>query len=155
MGAAGDRSWRHMIERGATVTWEAWDQRYKPNLDWNHAWGAAPANLLPRYVAGARAIAPGWRRAQIKPQPGGLAACRAKIPTPHGPLFVDWRCGLDFDLRFTAPAGVETELSLPLVAEPVVQVDGREVAFRDLADRIEVDGTWKGSHHVVVETGSR
>ena len=155
MGAPGDRSWRHMIEQGATITWEAWDQRYKPNLDWNHAWGAAPANLLPRYVAGARAIAPGWRRAQIKPHPGGLTACRAKIPTPHGPLFVDWRRGLDFDLRFTAPAGVGTELSLPLVAEPVVRVDGREVAFRILAGRIEVDGTWEGSHHVVVETGSQ
>ena len=113
-----------MIERGATITWEAWDQRYNPNLDWNHAWGAAPANLLPRYVAGARAIAPGWQRAQIKPHPAGLAACRAKIPTPHGPLFVDWRHGLDFDLRFTAPAGIETELSLPFVADPVVRIDG-------------------------------
>ena len=22
----------------------------KPNQDWNHAWGAAPANLLPRFL---------------------------------------------------------------------------------------------------------
>ena len=30
MTAPGDRSWRHMVESGATITWEAWDQRYWP-----------------------------------------------------------------------------------------------------------------------------
>ena len=40
--APGDRSWRHMVESGTTITWEAWDQKYKPNQDWNHAWGTAP-----------------------------------------------------------------------------------------------------------------
>lgn len=39
MIAPGDRSWRHMVESGTTITWEAWDQKYKPNQDWNHAWG--------------------------------------------------------------------------------------------------------------------
>ncbi len=29
IGAEGDRSWRHMIESGTTITWEAWDQKYK------------------------------------------------------------------------------------------------------------------------------
>src|SRR5207253_8512957 len=42
MIAPGDRSWRHMVEDvGTTMTLEAWDQKYKPNQDWNHAWGAA------------------------------------------------------------------------------------------------------------------
>ncbi len=50
MLAPGERSWRHMLDRDATITWEAWNESAKPNLDWNHAWGAAPANLLPRYV---------------------------------------------------------------------------------------------------------
>ena len=34
-----------MIEVGSTMTLEAWDAKYKPNLTWNHAWGAAPANI--------------------------------------------------------------------------------------------------------------
>lgn len=50
--APTDRSWRHMVESGTTITWEAWDMKYKPNQDWNHAWGAAPANLLPRFILG-------------------------------------------------------------------------------------------------------
>jgi alpha-L-rhamnosidase len=32
------RSWFNMIDKGGTITWEAWDQVYKPNQDWNHAW---------------------------------------------------------------------------------------------------------------------
>ena len=35
----GKRGWWNMIETGSTITWEAWDKIYKPNLDWNHAWG--------------------------------------------------------------------------------------------------------------------
>ena len=60
--APTDRSWRHMVESGATITWEAWDHKYKPNQDWNHAWGAAPANLLPRYLLGAASATPGWAK---------------------------------------------------------------------------------------------
>jgi hypothetical protein len=52
MTAPGDRSWRHMVESGATITWEAWDMKYKPNQDWSHAWGAAPANLLRALFSG-------------------------------------------------------------------------------------------------------
>jgi hypothetical protein len=37
-----DRSWWNMIQVGATMTLEAWDVKYKPNSDWNHAWGTAP-----------------------------------------------------------------------------------------------------------------
>ena len=62
MTAPGDRSWRHMVDSGATITWEAWDQKYKPNQDWNHAWGAAPANLLPRYVLGAQPLDSGMEQ---------------------------------------------------------------------------------------------
>jgi len=48
MTAEGDRSWIHMVKRvGTTIALEAWDMKYKPNLDWNHAWGAAPANVRP------------------------------------------------------------------------------------------------------------
>ncbi|MEP7052231.1 MAG: hypothetical protein ABJB12_17835, partial [Pseudomonadota bacterium] len=32
-----DRSWNNMIQVGSTITLEAWDAKYKPNLDWNHA----------------------------------------------------------------------------------------------------------------------
>ena len=36
-----------MIRVGSTITLEAWDNKFKPNQDWNHAWGAClPISFL-------------------------------------------------------------------------------------------------------------
>jgi hypothetical protein len=84
MTADNDRSWKHMVESGTTITWEAWDLKYKPNQDWNHAWGAAPANLLPRYVLGAEPLVSGWNPAKISPRTGSLSFAKGTVPTPKG-----------------------------------------------------------------------
>lgn len=86
MTAEHDRSWLNMINVGSTITLEAWDHRYKRNLDWNHAWGAAPANIIPMYLAGIRPATPGYGQAIIAPKPAGLTHLQAKVPTPHGPI---------------------------------------------------------------------
>lgn len=111
--APGDRSWRHMVESGTTITWEAWDMKYKPNQDWNHAWGAAPANLLPRYVLGAQPLSPGWKTARISPTIGNLEFAKGKIPTPHGPISIDWKKGKTFTLSLALPKGMTAAIDLP------------------------------------------
>ena len=103
-----------MVESGTTITWEAWDQRFKPNQDWNHAWGAAPANLLSRFVLGARPLTPGWSRATIRPHPGTLTRAEGRIPTPRGPVAIRWERGATFKLSFTLPPGVSAAVELPL-----------------------------------------
>jgi hypothetical protein len=113
--APGDRSWRHMVESGAPLTWEAWDQHYKPNQDWNHAWGAAPANLLSRYVLGAQPLTPGWGRAIIRPHTGGLAFADGIIPTPRGAVTVQWKRGPTFSLSLSLPPGMTAQLNVPAV----------------------------------------
>jgi len=113
IGAPGDRSWRHMVESGTTITWESWDQTYKPNQDWNHAWGAAPANLLPRFVLGARALTPGWRRALIQPHPGALVSVEGRVPTPRGEISVAWRREKSFAMTLALPSGVTARVELP------------------------------------------
>lgn len=114
--AEGDRSWKHMVESGTTITWEAWDQKYKPNQDWNHAWGAAPANLLPRYVLGARPLAPGWKRALVRPNTGTLKSADGKIPTPNGPILVEWQNDTGFRLSIKLPDGMTAKIELPASA---------------------------------------
>jgi hypothetical protein len=111
--APDDRSWRHMVESGTTITWEAWDQHYKPNQDWNHAWGAAPANLLPRFVLGVEPLAPGWTRIVIRPNPGTLKSCEGKVPTTLGPVLVRWESGDTFKLSLTLPSGMSAQVHLP------------------------------------------
>jgi len=113
MLAPGDRSWRHMVASGTTISWEAWDIKYKPNQDWNHAWGAAPANLLPRYVLGGQSLQPGWKTVLIKPHPGPLTSASGKIPTPRGAILVDWKRSDTFTLSLTLPKGVKARVELP------------------------------------------
>ena len=91
MTADADRSWTHMIERvGTTIALEAWDNKYKPNQDWNHAWGAAPANILPRKILGIEPLEPGFRKILIWPRPGELKRAAGKIPTILGTVGVDY-----------------------------------------------------------------
>ena len=123
---AGDRSWRHMVESGTTITWEAWDQKYKPNQDWNHAWGAAPANLLPRFVLGVRVLTPGWSRALIQPHlgrqdEGTLISADGRVPTPHGEISVSWKLEKNrrvrgFAMTLALPSGVTAKVELPVIA---------------------------------------
>ena len=111
--APTDRSWKHMIESGTTISWEAWDQKYKPNQDWNHAWGAAPANLFPRFILGVRPLTPGWGRAVVRPHPGALTQAEGKIPTPRGPILINWTRATTFKLSLTLPTGMTARLELP------------------------------------------
>lgn len=150
MLAPNDRSWRHMLESGTTITWEAWDQKYKPNQDWNHAWGAAPANLLPRYLLGVQPTAPGWTRVKVGPQPSGLAFARGTIPTPRGPIAVAWKGGRGFRLALELPEGVSAAVDLP-VAGGSVRVDGKPVAASRRDGRLVLADEVRGKVEVVVE----
>ncbi|MGJ8640864.1 MAG: alpha-L-rhamnosidase C-terminal domain-containing protein [Opitutaceae bacterium] len=115
MTANNDRSWRHMVESGTTITWEAWDMKYKPNQDWNHAWGAAPANILPRFVIGAQALTPGWETIQIRPHLSGLTYAKGKVPTPRGAIQVEWKLDPEFSMMIRLPQSMKTEISIPQV----------------------------------------
>ncbi len=86
MTATHDRSWYNMIEIGSTITLEAWDMKYKPNADWNHAWGAAPANIIPRYMWGIQPKVPGYAVATIKPQLENLNSSSIVVPTLRGQI---------------------------------------------------------------------
>jgi alpha-L-rhamnosidase len=84
--ATNDRSWWNMIRSGSTIALESWDIKYKPNTDWNHAWGAAPANIIPRFLWGIEPAKPGYSVAVIKPQLSSLTTSSVKVPTIRGTI---------------------------------------------------------------------
>lgn len=86
-----DRSWWNMIETGTTITLEAWDIKYKPNLDWNHAWGTAPLNIITRYLWGIAPLRPGFSTAQISPQLDELEFSEIKVPTIKGIIHASYK----------------------------------------------------------------
>lgn len=86
MTSTSDRSWYNMIRIGSTITLEAWDNKYKNNLDWNHAWGAVPANAIPRGLWGIQPKTPGFGIASINPQMGKLKSSKIEVPTVRGTI---------------------------------------------------------------------
>ena len=114
MTATGSRSWVNMLTHGSTMTWEAWDPQFKPNLDWNHAWGSAPANIIPRWLMGIRPEEPGWTRFVVEPQPGSLTSAEIRVPTVKGSVEASFRHEEGkFILTLHVPAGTEAEVRLP------------------------------------------
>ena len=125
MAAKTTRSWWHMIESGSTTTWEAWDPQFKKNLTWNHAWGAAPANILSRFVLGVRPVEPGYSKFLIAPHPGPLVWVRGKVPTAVGPVVVKIENAETFRLEVELPARGQATVALPRRKQGQVRLDGK------------------------------
>lgn len=113
--STSDRSWWNMIRTGSTITLEAWDMKYKPNSDWNHAWGAAPANIISRQMWGIKPVKPGFTVAMIKPQLSGLKYSSIVVPAKPGRITATYtknEKGVEF-YSFTIPHGMTAELVIP------------------------------------------
>ncbi len=148
MTAQGDRSWRHMVESGTTITWEAWDQRYKPNQDWNHAWGAAPANIIPRKLMGIEPLEPGFRKIRIKPQPALLEHAEIKCPTIRGDVLMSFKNKpqQSFSMNLTIPANTTANVYLPFWSKSQkVMMNGSAVKYRQDGNFAVVEGVGSGS----------
>lgn len=151
--ASNDRSWTHMIERvGTTMALEAWDQKYKPNQDWNHAWGAAPANLIPRKLMGIEPIEPGFRKVAVKPRPGGLASAAIDLPTIRGPIHVEFEDAPEtFTLNLGFPSNMTAVVYVPRSRTPerdVITVDGRPYVAAVEGDFLVVEPIGSGAHRI-------
>jgi len=142
-----DRSWPHMIyDLGTTITLEAWDNKYKPNQDWNHAWGAAPANIIPRCLMGVQPLEPGFAKVQIKPQVGSLQKGTLIHPTVRGPILVKFESDPDksFALDVEIPANMQAVVYLPRMDSDSIDIS---------ADGATVQGVLDGDFMVLDEVG--
>jgi alpha-L-rhamnosidase len=52
----------------------------------------------------------------IRPHPGPLAHAEGKIPTPRGPILVDWKQASTFQLTVELPPGMSARVELPAPA---------------------------------------
>ncbi|WP_373516029.1 family 78 glycoside hydrolase catalytic domain [Persicitalea sp.] len=130
MRATGDRSWYNMIRIGSTVTLEAWDMKYKPNADWNHAWGAVPANMIPRGLWGITPKTPGFGIASIKPQLGDLKNSSITVPTLKGPIKATYQRQNARNQKYTIelPANVVGEFQVTTAPEDEITLNGQKAS---------------------------
>ena len=129
--ATDNRSWWNMIKTGSTITMEAWGMKYKPNSDWNHAWGAAPANIIPRYVWGIAPVEPGYAKAIFKPQLSSLKYSKITVPIIRGNIETEFIVtGKTKEYSITIPANMECDFVLPIVRGFSVFLNSKKVDTR-------------------------
>ncbi len=134
MSGETKRSWINMIRMGSTVTTEAWDEYFKPNLTWNHAWGSSPVHIVPSRLMGIKPLEPAFRLIEIKPQPGDLTSAELRMPTIRGPISAKWkRDGDKFELNITIPANTKARVWLPSLATDTFKENGKEInKYKDI-----------------------
>jgi alpha-L-rhamnosidase len=151
--STSDRSWYNMLRCGSTITTEGWDMRYKPNQDWNHAWGAAPANIIPRGLFGIMPTEPGFRTFRIKPQPGSLRQASIKVPSVRGDIEVSFVNEKEqgFNMDVTIPANTTAEVWIPkLTKKSRLFIDGKKCKGRN-TDGYLVVKLGSGRHPIVLK----
>lgn len=153
--SGGDkRNWLNMIAEGSTITMEAWSIDYKSNLDWNHAWGAAPGNIIPRFVAGIRPLEPGFAKALIHPQPASLQQFQIKTPTIRGAVLLSMDKQADnCTFQVTIPANMTAKFVLPKNCDAFsnVTLDGIPVTLQQDGTLRYIDSLGSGSRKIVAQ----
>jgi hypothetical protein len=119
-----ERGWYHMIEVGAGMTMEAWDLKFKPNLDWNHAWGAAPSNLIAFRLMGIQPSAPGFAEATIKPEIGTLTTAAIRVPTALGTIYEKiTQDEKNYKVVLELPIGMKAKVELPAFQKEIQKLN--------------------------------
>ncbi|MBQ9533873.1 MAG: family 78 glycoside hydrolase catalytic domain [Prevotella sp.] len=118
----------HMINNGATTTWEYWNgERSRVHNCYNGI-----GTWFYQALAGIRSdgISPGYQHFIIDPQTaGGITACQASKPTPYGPTAVRWTLDDEgaMTLDVTVPVGTTATVCVP-AAEGQTLYDGNRKA---------------------------
>ncbi|KAB7732982.1 Bacterial alpha-L-rhamnosidase [Rudanella paleaurantiibacter] len=148
-----ERSWYNMIRTGSTLTTEAWDTRYKPNQDWNHAWGAVPANIIVRKLMGIEPLTPAFETMQIKPQPGTLRQASLQLATVRGAVAVSFvNVPGRFQLRASLPGNIDAVVYLPRKSSKErVRQNGALVKAVSAGDFWRLEGIPAGTYEWIVE----
>ncbi|WP_240619189.1 alpha-L-rhamnosidase-related protein [Chitinophaga costaii] len=123
------RSWYNMIRTGSTMTTEGWDMIYKGNQDWNHAWGAAPANIIVEKLMGVTPLSPAFGKIEIKPHAGTLRHASLQLATLRGAVTVRFeQQDSSFRLETHLPFNTSGVIYLPRrAASDVVFRNGKKV----------------------------
>ncbi|MHB9848155.1 alpha-L-rhamnosidase C-terminal domain-containing protein [Streptomyces krungchingensis] len=127
-----------------------------------HGWSTGVLPALTHHLLGARPTSPGYATWEVAPQPGDVDWAMGQLPTPHGPLRVEWENG-DHEFRVTVhvPDGTRGSVAVPGDARRLrvragsrTLWDGRRAATRDVtvADgTVTVSNLGPGGHSLVCE----
>lgn len=149
-----DRSWYNMIRLGSTITTEAWDNKYKTNNGWSHAWSSSPAHILPRKLMGIEPVTPGFDIFRVRPAINSLEEASAKLPTIKGEINASFKNDPNgFRLTASIPGNTKAQIYLPVKGEILeVMMDGNlQKRFKQQDQYIIMDQVGSGEHQFEVK----
>ncbi|MES2377693.1 MAG: alpha-L-rhamnosidase C-terminal domain-containing protein [Bacteroidota bacterium] len=148
-----DRSWYNMIKVGSTITLEAWDNKYKPNQDWNHAWGAAAGNIISRKLMGVEPLAPGWTSFSVKPQIGSLKSAAIDVPTIKGTITARYtQTEKSFEMQIRIPGNTTAQIHFPLKGKKYQVWQGdKKVKSHTAGQWVLLDNVGSGEYRFKIE----
>ncbi|NEB79168.1 alpha-L-rhamnosidase, partial [Streptomyces sp. SID14478] len=110
-----------------------------------HGWSTGVLPALTHQLLGALPLSPGYATWQVRPNPGDVDWAQGQLPTPRGPLGVEWHTSRSgFTLTVRVPRGTQGSVALPGEPGRLAVRQGRRVLW---------DGRKAGAHAARVEQG--
>jgi len=152
-------SWLYPVTQGATTMWERWDSIHHefglqtPTMNsFNHFAYGCVGDWLMRTVIGIcdHPDEPGFRRAQIAPQPGGgLKNARGSYQSQFGTYASAWKHkGSLLQLDVSIPAGCLADVHIPCDDLKSVRIDGKKPADAHLLNGACVVTLGSGTYEI-------
>jgi hypothetical protein len=119
-----DNLWGAMVSNANYISGASWEylaQDLSPSLglftSLSHPWGAAPTYILPQWIAGIRAVTPGYKTWVVEPAYNGfdLTWASAKVSTKvYGEISMKWSVnGTTLTVTINAPSNTSGSFQLP------------------------------------------
>jgi hypothetical protein len=152
-----DRGWYNMIHgMGSSMTTESWNFNINPGMDLNHAWGTAPVNIIPRYLAGIRPMESRFSRFLVSPSDTEMNSYNAVVPTLEGKIELSMRrenTSVTYMLGFTDAKVADVYLLKPNCEQFKVTHNNTNISTASIkvSNRVALIGLRAGSHEIRLE----
>jgi alpha-L-rhamnosidase len=152
---AGFPGWKYMLNNGATTLWESWEQ--PTSASWNHPMFGSIDAWMYKSLLGITAIAPGFKKIKIKPQPASLNYAEGTYKSIYGEIKSSWKkTNHQFTLTVTIPVNTSAEIWLPATATNSITENGdtdfqkEGISLLRYENGYAVIATGSGTYHFVV-----
>jgi alpha-L-rhamnosidase len=120
--------WGNMLANGATTLYESW--QYPDTVySQNHPMFGSISEWFYKSLLGINALAPGFTKFEIKPQPAGdLTWAKGHYDAVVGRISSEWEIeGTHFKLKVTVPANTQAKIYVPTLSEKNILENGKPV----------------------------
>ena len=124
---ASQDGWAKILALGGTFTWEVWEPSDANGDSMSHGWGSNVLVEIQRWLLGVTPTAPGYAAFDVAPPPRvALQQASGTVPTPHGPVTVDWSYvgGSRFSLDVSVPPNATATVRMPASGARAVREGG-------------------------------